>query len=127
MAAEPLTNSEETPTDLEIEGRRWPRYSPAPGVYAWVLVETLGLTWQADVLNLSPGGIALALAERLERGTRVTVKLYNPRSRRWFKPEMQVAEVVERGGGYFRVSGTFLQELGENDLRGLVWPPNADT
>jgi len=108
-----------------IDCRKWLRYPVSPAVRVHLTVESPRLSWPVEALNLSAGGISLALGQRIEPETVATLKVYNPLRGCWFKPKIRVVYVLERPARHFILGGVFLPQLTEDALRGLVDPAGA--
>jgi c-di-GMP-binding flagellar brake protein YcgR len=106
------------PTD---DKRNWPRFTAN-------LTATVQLTnsynasrWPAQVLDLSPGGIALAVDHEICNGALLTMDLGSANGHMVETILICVVHITTHEDGTRRLGCNFISELDENDLRQLLY------
>jgi hypothetical protein len=103
------------------DSRAWVRHSARGAVEYEVLPGDDGPPRTAHLVNLSPAGVGLLTAEKLEPGTALTVSLKRVDD----QPDRALLACVvyqtERPDGMWAVGCNFLHELSETELDELLW------
>jgi hypothetical protein len=99
--------------------RKWLRY-PSSELSANLILEPEESGWPAEPHDISRSGIRLVLTRRLEAGTEATAVIYHPGRQFFVRVPMRVAYVIAQPGDRFILGGTFVRELSDDELRGLL-------
>ncbi len=101
------------------ERRRW-RRRPAGGVRGWLFFGSEESGEPVEVLNLSPGGVRLAVGCRINPGTVVEVQLDRPGRGVSSRVRVRVVCLFDRLGDRFILGGAFTRPLDADLVRGLL-------
>ncbi len=104
-----------TPPDL----RAWER-SPCDVRAVCQTVSGAEPPWAAQVLNVSPAGMALAVEREVSNGALLSAVLHGPHGGEPLTILACVVHVSERAGGGRMLGCNFIRELSEDDLRRLL-------
>jgi hypothetical protein len=100
--------------------RTWAR-AAAPGTARYFAIGTYDLTRQADVENVSPGGIGLVVNDWVDPGAVLAVELKCPGAAQ-VSTLVGVTSVRPRDDGRWIVGGSFIREMDEAEFRVLAGP-----
>jgi hypothetical protein len=106
----------------EPDRRDWGRI-PARGTARFFSVGTYCLTHQADILDVSPGGVGLVAGERVEPGSVLSVELTCPGA----PPRSALAGVMAvraHADGRWVLGCSFIREMAEDEFCGLTGAQN---
>jgi hypothetical protein len=101
------------------ERRRWPRYL-ADRVRGQLISESRQAGWPVVVLNLSRGGVRLALGHRVQPGREVIVRLDRLSREVSTTARVRVVRLSDRFGDRFIVGGAFTRLLDPDELGSLL-------
>ena len=102
------------------EQRRWARTPCQPEIRALVVVGENEAPWQAEVLNISPGGIGLTLGQKLEAERIVLVDLHNEANSFRCQVPAKVVYTTDLPTGDILHGCKFARELTALEVRGLL-------
>lgn len=72
--------------------------------------------WQAKVLNISAGGVALLVQRKFETGALLSLALTDPDSKQVRKLKVRVVHVLDKKDGSWVLGCTFVKELSDDEL-----------
>ena len=102
------------------EQRRWVRLPCQPGTGAFVVISEKEHPWRAEVRNISPGGIGLILAQKLEPERTVLVDLHNEINGFRCQAPARVVYAADLPTGDVLHGCKFARELSDLEVRGLI-------
>jgi hypothetical protein len=100
--------------------RRWVRFPCETRAFYQVIGADPPNQGLAQVMNISAGGLGLHLAQPLETGKLLALELQGPHGQTPLPVLACVVYATCHADGEWAVGCTFIEELGENDLRGVV-------
>jgi hypothetical protein len=102
------------------EQRRWVRMPCQPGTRALVVISENEYPWPAEVRNISPGGLGVVLALRLEPERTVLVDLQNEANGFRCQMPARVVYTADLPSGDILHGCMFARELSDLEVRGLI-------
>jgi hypothetical protein len=101
---------------LELERRRSPRYASDLETTCRPLTARDGVSWPAQILDISRGGIGLLLGRRFEPGAVLMMDLEDPGQAVSRSVFARVIHVKAQEDGQWRLGCAFTGELNEDEL-----------
>jgi hypothetical protein len=117
----PVSSSQADPPKRQrAEQRRWVRMPCQPGTRALVVISENEYPWSAEVRNISPGGVGVVLARKLEPERTVLVDLHNEANGFRCQMPARVVYTADLPGGDVLHGCKFARELSDLEVRGLI-------
>jgi hypothetical protein len=102
------------------EQRRWVRMPCQPGTRSFVVISENEYPWPAEVRNISPGGVGVVLARKLEPERTVLVDLHNEANGFRCQMPARVVYTADLPGGDVLHGLRFARQLSDLEVRGLI-------
>jgi PilZ domain len=115
-----------SPTHFGVEQRAWVRHpDPTNGPYQLIDAET-EYGWWASVRDVSLGGLAMVLSQRLSPGTRLIIDKPLRPGKPWHALSVRVVHATACAEGWL-LGCEFAHPLSEADLEALLQPAEQGT